>query len=129
MMIGRVLTSREPVLRITVSGPLGTRKELDALVDSGFTGLLCLPSKAISELGLSFAGLASGTLADGSRVVTRRFAAVVLWHEQPREVFVLESEGGPMIEMSLLYGNRVAIEARDGGELMIEPLYSPPSQA
>lgn len=71
---------------------------------------------------LAYSGLAVGTLADGSRITTRKFAATADWHGQPRDLIVRESEGGPMIGMSLLYGSRVAFEARDDGALLVEPL-------
>ena len=122
MMVGRVLTTREPILSIVIHGPSGASVNVQALVDSGFTGLLPLPRMHIERLALTFRGHAAGTLADGTRVITRRFAAWVDWHGQRRKVFALESGAGPMIGMSLLYGSRVAFDARDDGRLTIEPL-------
>ena len=43
------------------------------------------------------------------------------WHAQRREVEILETAGESLIGMSLLFGSKIAIDARVGGEVLIEP--------
>jgi predicted aspartyl protease len=56
-MRGRVGMGREVLLTISVSGPSGERTEREAVVDTGFTGALCLGAEEIETLGCaSWAG-------------------------------------------------------------------------
>ena len=44
---------------------------------------------------------------------------MIHWHEDQREILILKTEGGPLLGMSLLWNNRVDIEARDNGHIHI----------
>ncbi len=61
------------------------------------------------------------TLGDGSMVVLDLYLATVLWDTQPREVLVLAAEGGPLMGMAMLYGNRVMLHVVDNGDVLIDP--------
>ena len=50
------------------------------------------------------------------------YLAVVIWNDREREVLALQAEGGALVGMSLLYGNRVTITVLDGGDITIEPI-------
>ncbi len=50
------------------------------------------------------------------------YLAAVIWNDQEREVLTLQAEGGALVGMSLLYGNRVTIIVLDGGDIAIEPI-------
>nr|MBC8228759.1 clan AA aspartic protease [bacterium] len=50
------------------------------------------------------------------------YLAKVLWHNQEREVLVLQADGGPLVGMSLLYGSRVTLDVVDGGDVIIDIL-------
>ena len=71
--------------------------------------------------GLGVGGNRRATLADGSVVVLDVYLATVLWHEQEREILVLQAEGGPLVGMGLLYGSRVVLHVVEDGEVLIEP--------
>jgi predicted aspartyl protease len=75
----------------------------------------------VQMLQLPLAGNRRVTLGDGSTVVLDLYLATVLWDTQPREVLVLEAEGGPLMEMAMLYGNRVILYVMDNGDVLIEP--------
>jgi hypothetical protein len=62
------------------------------------------------------------TLADGRDITLRQYEATVLWDGQPRDVMVLEADGGALIGMALLYGSRLTVEVLDGGPVTIELL-------
>jgi predicted aspartyl protease len=70
---------------------------------------------------LPLVGNRRATLADGSVVVLDVYLATVLWHEQEREILVLQAEGGPLVGMGLLYGSRVVLHVVEDGEVLIEP--------
>ena len=121
MMTGRVTTLHEATLRLTVSGPDQRQQAVDTVLDTGFNGFLTLPSHVVRTLRLPFVGHRRVTLGDGSIVVLDLYLATVLWHEQEREVLVLQADGGPLMGMALLYGSRVVLHVVDDGDVLIEP--------
>ena len=112
--------AREALLALRVSGPSGKRAELEAVVDTGFTGALCLPPETISALELSFLGRGAAVLADGRAVETRYHRGRVLWHGYERGVQVLSADGGPLVGMALLRGSRLAIDVVPDGVVLVE---------
>lgn len=114
--------AHEALLTVTVSGPSGDRTELEAVVDTGFTGALCLGAEQIKDLGLPVVGRGAAVLADGRAVETRYHRGWVLWHGQERGVQVLSAEGGPLVGIALLRGGRLTIEVVPGGEVSVARL-------
>lgn len=56
-----------PAIRISVSGPIRTlRRDFDAIIDTGFTGFLCMPQSKAFSVGLRPASSTTIVLADGS---------------------------------------------------------------
>ena len=121
MMTGRVTALHEATLRLTVIGPDQRPQAVDAVLDTGFNGFLTLPSHVVRTLRLPFVGHRRATLGDGSIAVLDLYLATVLWHEQAREVLVLQADGGPLMGMALLYGSRVVLHIVDDGDVLIEP--------
>jgi predicted aspartyl protease len=68
------------------------------------------------------AGNRRATLGDGNVVVLDVYLVKVLWHNQEREVLVLQADGGPLVGMSLLYGSRVTLDVVDDGNVTINTL-------
>jgi predicted aspartyl protease len=65
---------REAILPLTVIGRSGVRAEVEATVDTGFTGSLCLPPDVVRSLSVPFVGRGVAVLA--SREVTVRIEAI-----------------------------------------------------
>jgi len=55
--------------RLIVRGPRGCKREVYAVVDTGFTASLSLPPKMITALGLHWQSFDRGILADGSETL------------------------------------------------------------
>lgn len=125
MMTGRVTANREMVIELEVAGSNQTNGTVEAVLDTGFNGYLILPSDLVNRFKLQLAGNRRVTLGDGNTVVLDGYLANVTWHDQEREILVLQAEGGPLIGMSLLYGNRVTATIVDGGDVTIDPLPLP----
>ncbi len=122
MMTGQVTANREAVIELEVVGSEQRREKVEAVIDTGFNGYLTLPSDVVSRLKLQLAGNRRATLGDGNTVVLDVYLAKMAWHGHEREVLVLQTEGGPLIGMSLLYGNRVTLTIVNGGDVTIDPL-------
>ena len=115
--------AREAALALQVLGTAGDRvEEVDATVDTGFTGALCLPPDVVRSLSLPLVGRGVAVLADGRAVETRVHRARVLWHGRERVARVLATEGGPLVGMSLLRGSRLTVDVVPGGAVRIEGL-------
>ena len=63
MIQGVVNAAYEPVVTLTLQGPSGQSPKIEAVVDTGFSEFLTLPSVLVSEMGLSPVTRASATLA------------------------------------------------------------------
>ena len=73
-------------------------------------------------LKLQLVGNRNVTLGDENTVVLAVYQGKVLWHGQERDVLVLQVDGGPLVGLSLLYGNRVPLEIIEDGDVTINPL-------
>ena len=111
---------REAILPLTVIGRFGIRTEVEATVDTGFTGSLCLPPDVVRSLSVPFVGQGVAVLADGSTVETSYHRARVLWHGREIAVQVLVTEGGPLVGMTLLRGSVLTVAVSPGGTVTVE---------
>jgi predicted aspartyl protease len=60
MILGVVRDGREPVVRLVLIGAAGQTEEIEAVIDTGFTGELTLPSSVTALLGLQSPLLPTG---------------------------------------------------------------------
>ena len=66
MIQGTVNATYEAVVSLPLRGPAGQARDMDAVVDTGFTRFLTLPTAMVVELGLRYRGVNSVILVDGS---------------------------------------------------------------
>ena len=86
MITGRVLASREAAITLRVVGPDGQSRRIQAVIDTGFDGWLCLPPRVISHLRLPWQDSGRAALADGSITTFGIYGATVIWDKRPRRV-------------------------------------------
>ena len=122
MIIGNVTTDLEVVIELVVIG-LNRHENIEAVVDTGFSGYLALPGDLINRLKLQRIDNQAVILGDGTEVVLDRYLLVVLWHGEERTVSALQTDGGPLVGMSLLYGSRVVLDVVNNGDVSINPLH------
>ena len=120
MITGRLTAQREAMVRLVVFDIAQQPHDVDAVIDTGFNGFLTLPRAMVHTLQLPLAGNRRVTLDNGSTVVLDLYLATVLWDTQPREVLVLAAEGGPLMGMAMLYGNRVILHVVDNRDVLID---------
>jgi clan AA aspartic protease len=121
MIHGIVNQSCEAILPIVVKNDPKTQL-IDAVIDTGFSGFLTLPSSTIVALELTWKGRDAATLGDGTSCIFEVYIAIVIWDGQYRMIDINESETMPLIGMQLLRGCDLRIQAIEGGAVTIEAL-------
>jgi clan AA aspartic protease len=114
MIHGVVNLRCEAVIPLVVGNPNGQKQFIEAVVDTGFSGFLTLPSTIIATLDLAWNAADIATLGDGSKTLFDLYAARVIWDGQYRDIDVAESETDPLIGMALLHGYRLHIDIIEG---------------
>jgi clan AA aspartic protease len=122
MIVGTVNTSNEALIQLIVRGPDGFEREIEAIIDTGFSGSLSLPSTTIAALGLSFRRIGRAILADGKESLFKIFEATVEWNGIPRRIGVHAADTDPLIGMNLLYGYELTIQVVENGSVTIKKL-------
>jgi clan AA aspartic protease len=122
VITGHVNSNPEAVVSLVVRGPDGQEKEIEAVIDTGFTGEITLPLDLITELGLPFIGQSRAVLGDGSEILYDMFEVSVIWSGGARLVNVDAAETEPLLGMDLLLDHELAIQVVPGGTVSIRPL-------
>lgn len=122
MISGEVNARLEAKIRLTVIGPTGTRLDVDAVIDSGFTGSLVLPAATVATLGLIRRSGGTGLLADGTAVNYDNYGAEVVWGAATRGVIVSAVGKEALAGMKLFAGHKLMIDVEDGGAVGVQPL-------
>lgn len=120
MIEGAVNAAHQPVVTLTMQGPSGQSREVEAVIDTGFTGFLTVTPELATELGLSLQGTGRATLANGSEVICDVYDVAVLWDGQPRYVLADAVGTTPLVGMRLMAHHSLDIELVDGGRVVIQ---------
>ena len=110
MIVGTVNNSNEAIIRLLVRGPEGFEREIEAIIDTGFSGSLSLPSSIIAALGLSFRRIGRAILADGKERLFNIYEAIVEWDGKPRRIGVHAADTDPLVGMNLFYGFELTMQ-------------------
>ncbi len=122
-MVEGVVNSRlEAVISLSLSGPLGSSRDVEAVVDTGFSEFLIVPPELAMELGLAFGGVTSMILADGEKQFFEYYKVSVVWDGGSKPVRAHVADGTPLIGMSLLHCHRLDVEVVEGGRVLVEGL-------
>ena len=121
-MIVGIVRKREPLIRLTIRGDRGRKQEIEAVVDSGYTGWLTLPPAVIASLNLQWRSFGRGVLADGSVSLFDVYHGKVEWDGRVRSAFVDEFDATPLVGMALLTGYELKVQVRARGKVTIKRL-------
>ena len=122
MMMGSVNSRREAIIQFVLLGENHQRQAIKAVIDTGYSGFLTLPSAIITRLGLTWYMQEEGILGDGSLCMFNVFEATVIWDGQIKSIEINESETDPLVGMGLLDGYELNIQGFAGGLVTIKPL-------
>lgn len=126
MIRGSVNNRQEAIIPLVVLGEDGQVVEIQALIDTGFTGFLTLPSNLISALGMEWRGRAQALLADGSLHVFEVYAGSVVWMDTVRMVETEAVDAAPLVGMGLLHGHELRVEVAPGRVVTIQEINTQP---
>ena len=120
MIQGLVNAAYEAVIRLTVQGPSGERREIEAVVDTGYNGFLTLPQDLVTELGLVYRDRGRAILADGSEAFFDIYDVAVLWDNLLRNTRASAADATPLVGMALLDSHSLYVEVESGGRVVIQ---------
>ncbi len=110
MIQGRVNASGEPVVAITIHGA-ARRTRISLILDTGFTGHVCLARRHRRAMSLTRLGDIETELADGTRLTQPVYAGVVTFDGERRRVLVtLTDSTDSLLGTALLRSKRVTID-------------------
>lgn len=122
MILGSVNANREAIVQLAVLGNNQQQQGIEAVIDTGYTGFLILPSTIITALGLTWYMRQEGILGDGSVCMFDVYEASVIWDGQVRTSEVNGAETDPLVGMGLLEGYELKIQGIAGGLVTITAL-------
>ena len=120
MIQGVVNASYEAVVRLTVQGPSGHSRDIEAVIDTGFNGFLTLPPSLVAELGLVYRDRGRAILADGSEAFFDIYDVAVLWDTNLRNTRASAADTTPLVGMRMLDRHSLYVEIEDGGRVVIQ---------
>ncbi len=121
-MISGNVTDLHAIVSVPFLLPNGSRLAIEFVVDTGFTGDLCLPAKAVSLMGLPFLYELPSRLADHSQVSLPMHDATIIWNGEERNVYVLATGQRPLLGTALLAGFELVIQFTEKGLVTIESI-------
>ena len=120
MIQGVVNAAYEAVVSLTLQGANGRTQEIEAVVDTGYTGFLTLSPTLVNELGLPFAYVGRAFLANDDQVEFNVHNVTLLWDGEPRDIEADATGSTPLVGMLLLDGHSLNIEVESGGKVVIQ---------
>ena len=120
MIQGVVNTAYEAVVALSLQGPEGQAQDIEAVIDTGYSGFLTLPPGLVDDLGLPFAYMGQAFLANDAEVDFDVHYVTVLWDGQPRDIEADATGSTPLMGMALLDNHDLNIEVVDGGRVVIQ---------
>ena len=114
--------AREAVVMLSLRGPSGQAQEIEAVVDTGYSGFLTLPTALVSELELPFAYIGRAFLANDDEVSFDVHDVTVIWDDQPRHIQADVTGSAPLMGMAMLDGYDLNIRVKSGGQVVIQPM-------
>ena len=120
MIQGVVNDALEAVVTLSLRGPTGQARDIEAVIDTGYSGFLTLPTGLVTELGLPFAYIGRAFLANDDEVSFDVHDITVLWDGQPKQIKADASGSTPLVGMLLLEKHDLNIEVESGGRVVIQ---------
>lgn len=122
MIEGVVNAAYEAIITLPLRGPSGQAREIEAVIDTGYSGFLTLPPPLVAELELPFQAHGRLTLADGREETFDIYNVTMIWDGQPKHVDTYVVDAAPLVGMMLLDGHSLYVEIADGERVFIQAM-------
>ena len=111
-MNGHVDSAGRALVRLRLASVANTTMmEIEAWVDTGFTGELVIPQDQIMALGLPRSAVVTAELGDGSHTVLEVYSCLIEWFGRVQQIEVIANTGtSPLLGVGLLQGYRLIID-------------------
>jgi clan AA aspartic protease len=120
MITGTVNSLHEVVVMLPVRDSTNQEYEIEAILDTGFTGSLTLPPALVERLGLRWRSRSSAILANGNVEEFDIHVATVNWDGAERQILIQAIENVPLLGMAMLVGYDLRARVLEGGRVEIE---------
>jgi clan AA aspartic protease len=120
MITGTVNGRFEMVIKLPVRDSVGQEHEIEAILDTGFTGSLTLPPSLIGSLNLPWRSRSSAILANSRVEQFDVHAATVIWDGVPRHILIQAMDNPPLLGMALLANYDLRARVIVGGSVQVE---------
>jgi clan AA aspartic protease len=120
MVTGTVNARYEMIIKLPLRNSTGQLHEIEAVLDSGFTGSLTLPPSLIISLGLPWRSRSSAILANGLVEEIDIHAGTIVWDGISRPILIQALDNVPLLGMALLVGHDLRARVAEGGLVQIE---------
>ena len=120
MIQGVVNAAHEAVVTLPLLDQEGRTRDIEAVVDTGYSGFLTLPTGLVDELGLPYAYMGQAFLANDSEVEFDVHYVTVIWDGQPRDIEADATGSTPLMGMLMLERYNLSIEVESGGRVVIQ---------
>lgn len=122
MIKGRVNESYEATVKLNLLDATGKEMEIEAIIDTGYTGYLTLPTALIEVMGLLWQGQNEALLADGTSRIFDVYDGIVSWDGHERAIYVDAIDTETLVGMGLLRGHGLRVDVVRDGMVTIEAL-------
>jgi clan AA aspartic protease len=122
MILGWVDANHELMVRVTIQDTSGQDHQLEALIDTGFTGALTLPPATIVTLGLTRHSTGSAVTATGAVVHYDLYPVTIIWDGIARYIFAQEINSSPLLGLRMLIGYDLRARVEPGGRVELEAI-------
>jgi len=122
VLTGTVNARNELVIGLPVQDGAGQAHHMEAILDTGFTGSLTLPSSLVARLDLRWRSRGDAILPNGNVEEFDVYAATVIWDGVPRAILVQAIDNAPLLGMALLARHDLRCRVIAGGTVEIEPV-------
>lgn len=121
MIVGKVNSTRQATIPISIIGPGGIVEEVNIIVDTGFSGSITLPLSVITRLQLQFESTEIFIVADNQNVNFDLYSgARLMWDGLEREILVVQTEDDPLMGMAVLENHTLFVDVRENGIVRID---------
>ena len=113
----------EARITVAVAGPSMEFWEVEAVIDTGFSGWLTLPEVAVRELDLQIYRRRRVRIADNRVTWMLTYRAVAQWQGRQIGILVYQTENPrPLLGTAMLEHCRLTVDMQEGGPVAVTPL-------